>query len=93
MIDILHLKYKIIFCTYFLFPIRRNIERDQALVKKLIAKALRFVQDQELEERKREKLEARIAELTEQKKVAEKLARSFASQRETAEKQVRFKVT
>ncbi|GFS17742.1 zinc finger C3H1 domain-containing protein [Elysia marginata] len=73
-----------------LYSYRASIERDQALVKKLIAKALRFVHDQELEERKREKLEARIRELTEQKKVAEKLARSFAAQRESTEKHVRL---
>ena len=58
-------------------------------MKKLIEKALHFVQVQEKEERKREKLQARISELTEQRKVAEKLACSFAAQRENTEKQVK----
>ncbi|GFN93597.1 Zinc finger c3h1 domain-containing protein-like, partial [Plakobranchus ocellatus] len=48
---------------------RRSIEKDKALLQQLIRKALRFVKVQEVEEKKREKLDKQINELVEQRKV------------------------
>ncbi|KAI8791743.1 zinc finger C3H1 domain-containing protein isoform X2 [Biomphalaria glabrata] len=72
----------------YLMLYKQKIYKEQGLVKQLLEKAMKIVKAQQGAEVKRKKIQASIAKLTEQLKIAEKIANSFKTQKEETEKEV-----
>ncbi|XP_059178694.1 zinc finger C3H1 domain-containing protein-like [Physella acuta] len=66
---------------------KQNISNDQAKVNQLVKKAMKSVKAKKQAELKRDKLKAQIASLTEQMKVADRIAQSHKMQKENTEKE------
>ncbi|KAH9512248.1 hypothetical protein Btru_041268 [Bulinus truncatus] len=75
---------------HYLILYKEKIYKEQATVKQLIEKAMKLVKAQQQAELKKKKVQTHIAKLSEQLKIAEKIADSYKMQKENTEKEVRM---